>query len=116
MARLIASMSRGELESELQKGGKLIQFVYCISAAIVTIKHSTNTYLVPAGESGFPKALQWTLLTLLAGWWGIPWGPIYTVQAIWQNLRGGIDITLEAALVMGLNVHWDSVPGNRTDH
>lgn len=115
MARLIQGMNRAELEFELQRGGKLVQFVYCISALVISIKHSTNTYLIPAGESPYPKALQWTLLTVVAGWWGIPWGPIYTVQAIWQNLRGGIDITMEGALAIGLNVNWDSVPGNQRD-
>ncbi len=33
--------------------------------------------------------LPYSLLSLLFGWWGIPWGPIYTVQSIIQNFRGG---------------------------
>jgi hypothetical protein len=33
------------------------------------------------------------LLTLVAGWWGIPWGPIYTIQGVWVNLNGGRDVT-----------------------
>jgi hypothetical protein len=24
------------------------------------------------------------------GWWGIPWGPLYTVQSLVRNTRGGI--------------------------
>ena len=32
---------------------------------------------------------QHSLITLLLGWWGIPWGPIRTVQALYINLRGG---------------------------
>jgi hypothetical protein len=28
-------------------------------------------------------------VTWLLGWWGIPWGPFYTLQALVQNLRGG---------------------------
>jgi len=28
------------------------------------------------------------------GWWGIPWGPIYTVQVLLNNLRGGVKQTV----------------------
>jgi hypothetical protein len=34
--------------------------------------------------------LLYSFGTLLLGWWGIPWGPIYTVQAIARNFRGGV--------------------------
>ena len=114
MAIPIHKINRAELEYELQRGGKLVQYTWCVSAAVVTIKHSTETYLVRVNESPYPKALQWCLLTFFAGWWGIPWGPIYTIQSLWQNLRGGTDITMEVALILGLNVNWDAVqqPGN----
>jgi hypothetical protein len=38
------------------------------------------------------------------GWWGIPWGPIFTVPALVTNLRGGIDVTesMLASLSPGL--------------
>ena len=32
---------------------------------------------------------------LLFGWWGIPWGPIWTIGSLVTNLRGGRDITRE---------------------
>lgn len=35
------------------------------------------------------KATKATLITWALGWWGIPWGPIYTLQAIFTNLVGG---------------------------
>jgi hypothetical protein len=33
------------------------------------------------------------LLSFVLGWWGIPFGLIYTVQSIYRNLSGGIDHT-----------------------
>jgi len=30
------------------------------------------------------SATTWAL-----GWWGLPWGPFWTVKALWCNLRGG---------------------------
>lgn len=35
------------------------------------------------------KALRATTVTWMLGWWGIPWGPIYSVAAILRNLIGG---------------------------
>ena len=35
------------------------------------------------------KALRASLITWLAGWWGFPWGPIYSVHSIISNLIGG---------------------------
>lgn len=35
------------------------------------------------------KALRATAITWVLGWWGIPWGFIYSLQAIFANLFGG---------------------------
>lgn len=35
------------------------------------------------------KVIKASLVTWFFGWWGIPWGPIISVQAIIQNLLGG---------------------------
>jgi hypothetical protein len=52
--------------------------------------------------------MPWTLLTLVMGWWGIPWGPIRSVQSLWTNLKGGVDVTAEVANGMKLTgVKWD---------
>ena len=46
-------------------------------------------------SDGELQGLPFTLLSLLLGWWGIPWGPIYTIQSLWVNLKGGRDVTQE---------------------
>jgi len=35
------------------------------------------------------EAIKWSLLTGVLGWWGIPWGPIFTFQSIFRNFKGG---------------------------
>lgn len=35
------------------------------------------------------KAVSATMATWLFGWWGVPWGPVYSAGAIFQNLFGG---------------------------
>lgn len=35
------------------------------------------------------RGLAASATTWALGWWGVPWGPFWTVKALWCNLRGG---------------------------
>ncbi|HEY6348561.1 MAG TPA: hypothetical protein VI636_04045 [Candidatus Angelobacter sp.] len=89
----IDRMSPAELSFELQRGGKFVIYYYCISVIIMTFRRGSHIYFIKAGESSVFKGLPWTLLSLLVGWWGIPWGPIWTIQSMVVNFRGGKDVT-----------------------
>jgi len=91
--RGIEGMKHGELDFELQRGAKFVIFQYCISAVVITFRRPTDIYFLRQGENPLVKGLPFTLLSLVAGWWGIPWGPIYTIQSIYNNSRGGKDVT-----------------------
>lgn len=98
MAKIIGMeniRSGGQLQQELQQGGKFVIYQFCISLLIITFKRSSNVYFLSHDENAVAKGLPCTLLSLLLGWWGIPWGPIYTVQSIWVNFSGGKDVTKE---------------------
>lgn len=79
----IEGMDPQQLVNELQNGARFVQYQFCFSAVIMTFKEGTNIYFIRAGEGRVVKGLRWSLLTLLIGWWGIPWGPIFTVQSLW---------------------------------
>lgn len=64
------------------------QFEACISALVITTLNSSR-HLVVGHHSIFFTGLVYSLITLLLGWWGLPWGPIYTLQTLSRNLRGG---------------------------
>ncbi len=85
----------GHLQRELQQGGKFVMYQYCISILVITFRRSSNVYFIRQGENAVIRGLPFTLLSLVLGWWGIPWGPIYTIQSLWVNLRGGRDVTQE---------------------
>src|SRR5215216_383441 len=87
--------SDGELQQELQQGGKFVSYQYCISLLVITFKRSSSVYFIRHEENAVVKGLPFTLLSLVLGWWGIPWGPIYTIQSIWVNFGGGKDVTNE---------------------
>lgn len=92
--------SGGELQAELQQGGKFIVYQYCISLLVITFKRFSNVYFVSHDQNAVVKGLPFTLLSLVLGWWGIPWGPIYTIQGLWVNLNGGKDVTQEVLASM----------------
>lgn len=87
--------TQGQLQQELASGGRFVIYQYCISILIMTFKRGSNIYFVRAGEDRLLKGLGFSLLSFILGWWGIPWGPIYTIQALWNNFQGGRDVTTE---------------------
>jgi hypothetical protein len=87
--------SGGHLQQEIQQGGKFVIYQYCFSLLVITFKRPSNIYFISHEANAVIKGLPFTLLSLLLGWWGIPWGPIYTIQSIWINFKGGRDVTNE---------------------
>jgi hypothetical protein len=83
------------LASDMAKGGKFVVFNYAISIIAVSYKRASKVYYIPSYRSAIAEGWKYLLISLLLGWWGIPWGPIYTIQSI-INSFSGIDITAEA--------------------
>jgi hypothetical protein len=91
----IEGMSPDQLRFEIQRGAKLVCYHYCVSVVVMTFRRASPVYFIPVGESAVSKGLLWTLLTLTMGWWGIPWGPIFSIQSLIVNFKGGKDLTAE---------------------
>jgi len=89
----IEGLSSEQINSELAQGAKFVIYQYTISIVVMTFKRSSDIYFVKAGESGTIKGLPYTFMAFFLGWWGIPWGPIYTIGSLYNNLRGGKDVT-----------------------
>lgn len=88
-------LTTSEIKRHLEQGGKFVIYEYCISIIVMSFKQGSDIYFIKAGESGINKGLKFTFLTVLLGWWGIPWGPIYSIGALYTNLRGGKNVTQE---------------------
>ncbi|MBT8327678.1 MAG: hypothetical protein KJP21_08135 [Bacteroidia bacterium] len=91
----IEGLSEEQIVEEVREGAKFVFFTYTVSIIVMTFKRPTDVYFVRAGHSAVIKGLPQTILTLFLGWWGIPWGPIYTIGTLYRNLRGGRDVTEE---------------------
>jgi len=89
----IEGISPDQLGFEIQRGAKFIVFEYCISVILMTFKRPSPIYFIRPGESRIPRILGYSAISLLLGWWGIPWGPVYTIGSLVTNFGGGKDVT-----------------------
>lgn len=86
-------MKHGELDFEIQRGAKFVLFGVLHFHRYPHFPAAFRYLFLRQGENPVVKALPSNLLSLVAGWWGIPWGPIYTIQSVYNNSRGGKDVT-----------------------
>ncbi len=93
----VEGLDRQQLAVELQRGAKFVIFQYCISIVILTFKRPSDIYFIRSGDSAVAKGLGFSFVSFLLGWWGIPWGPIYTIGSLVTNFRGGKDVTQAVA-------------------
>lgn len=91
----LGDMTVEQLGFNVKQGAKFVVFEYCVSIILLTFRRSSCVYYVRPGESVAMKALPYALISLLFGWWGFPWGLIYTPMMLITNLKGGKDVTNE---------------------
>lgn len=91
--RGLEGLSPQDLQDEVRRGGRFVVFSYTVSFLVVTLKRGSEVHFIRAGEGTFVKSLPYTLLSLVVGWWGFPWGFIYTPWSVIQNLQGGTNVT-----------------------
>ena len=89
----IEGLTNEQVNDEVGRGGRFVMYQYCISVLVMTFKRPSDIYFMKAGEGSMGKGIGFSLLTLLLGWWGIPWGPIWTIGTVVKNLTGGVDVT-----------------------
>ncbi len=88
-------LSPRQIAAVVAQGGRLVVFEFCISLLVVTLRCPTRVHLLRPGQLGALVSLPYTLLTFLLGWWGLPWGVIYTPLVLANNLCGGADVTAQ---------------------
>jgi hypothetical protein len=96
----IKGLNIAQIQDEVSAGGKFVQFSWCISIIVATFRQRSATYFIRPSENAFVKSLPFTFVTFLFGWWGIPWGFVYTPGCLYTNLNGGKDVTDEMMKVL----------------
>jgi hypothetical protein len=94
-----------DIQNEVDAGAKFVRFSYCISLVLITFRQTSAVYFIRKDGNAFVKSLPYTLLSFLLGWWGLPWGIIYTPACIFANIRGGKDVTGDMMAILHRYTH-----------
>jgi hypothetical protein len=91
--RGIEGLTVGQLSEEVRRGGRFVVFHYAVSVLVLSMKRPSAIYFIRTGESTGARSRWYTVASLLFGWWGFPFGPVFTITAVVHNVRGGKDVT-----------------------
>lgn len=95
----IDGLSARDLQDAVNNGARFVYYAWTLSLIFLTFKRTSGVYMIRLNQNRATKGFIFTLLSLLFGWWGIPYGPKHTIASIKVNLNGGKDVTEE---VMGV--------------
>lgn len=83
-----------EVISAKTNGGAFITYQWLIPIPVFfPIRRLSKVYFIPNGMKKSKYAKKFNIITLLIGWWGVPWGPFAVYKTIGLNNSGGIDVT-----------------------
>lgn len=84
----LSKLPVSEINEHLAEGARFVRFTYVISIVVMTFKRESQFYFIRNDDTAFAKGWPYSLLSFLLGWWGIPFGPIYTIAALITNFKG----------------------------
>lgn len=79
---------------------RLIQYDAVVSFAFLNYVHSSRLYIKNSRSSRI-YGLLYSLITILFGWWSLPWGPILTIKILIFNLLGRSSISVHDIIQFG---------------
>jgi hypothetical protein len=82
------------------RDAELVAPLYCISLVVVTLRFP-GTFEGRCERHARVAALPAAFVSMWLGWWGLPWGPVWTVDVLSRNLQDG-GATLGSDLVREL--------------
>lgn len=74
-------------EHRLSLDSSVTQYSACVSLFFATFEYKSR-YLIGGEPTRWANAL-FSITTIIAGWWGLPYGPWLSVKALTSNIRGG---------------------------
>jgi len=99
----IENLNEEQVQAQLQQGARFVIYQYCVSILVMSFKRNSPIYFIPAKEKASIRSLRFIGISLLVGWWGLPWGPIWTFRTVRANLNGGIDVTQHVQMTLRKN-------------
>jgi hypothetical protein len=93
-------MSVDDVQEIVNNGGRFVYYPYTLSFGFFSFRLKSALYLIHPDQKKTRKRYYFIMLSFLFGWWGVPFGPGYTLKAIRTNLRGGKNMTNEVMAVI----------------
>ncbi|HSI20107.1 MAG TPA: hypothetical protein VLA04_00055 [Verrucomicrobiae bacterium] len=91
-----AGLTDEEFFSSLHNGtGRVVDYSYTLSAIAVSMGLHSGLHYRRSYLAGVLQSLPYSFVSLFFGWWGFPWGPLFTISALGINLTGGNNKTKE---------------------
>ncbi len=91
----IDGLSVSQIQDMVNEGGKFVIFPYTISILVATFQRNSDIYFIRPYEGTSQYSWSFVLINLVLGWWGFPWGPIYTIGALIKHIDGGKEVTAD---------------------
>lgn len=89
----IEGLSVNDIKILIHQGAKFVIFPFAISIIIMSFKRNSSIYFIKPNERTLKYSYGHFGVNILFGWWGIPWGPIYTISSLYSHITGGKDVT-----------------------
>lgn len=102
-----------ELRTRVAAGARCVRFEYCFSLIFVTVRRQSAVYITASWQERYLRGLWFSFLALVLGPWGVPWGLVWTLWAVWVNTTGGADCTTEVLAELDSR---EGLPGSTHAH
>jgi len=88
---MVSSEAAGTEQTAHQlTGARRVRFEVCYSFIVATVRWRTSPRDTESVWERVGLGIPYALASLALGPWGLPWGPVWTLVAVWTNLTGGI--------------------------
>jgi hypothetical protein len=94
-----ANRAKTEQRAQPDGGATDVVFAFCVSCGVVTWVGRSRPVRVRSKAHARVRGLPYSLVSLLFGWWGLPWGVLLTPRAVWANCTGGVEDTASDPLL-----------------
>jgi|GEM_PF-1649332 hypothetical protein len=86
-------LTAAQIVEMVKQGGRFMVWRYNFSIMVLSFKRSSGLRFIKPGESGFLGCFGHSCISSFFGWWGFPWGLIWTPVCLFRNMAGGQDLT-----------------------
>ena len=86
-------LTAGQVVELCRRGGRFVIWQYAVSIVVMSFRRTSGVRFLRPGQSGAGDCLKYSLISGAVGWWGIPWGIVFTLSSLFRNMSGGQDVT-----------------------